>query len=155
MMPEWIKNLFTKRDNGKVVYIEDVTIHCYAGSCNCKPVPPAASRVPPVLGKGDSVLMIKFPVLVEPGVDADIEKTIVFHQVEGVETEVTEELVGNGGSTFITVPENSNGACWSRYIDKAGNPSADSPKAFWTNASDTTPPASAANAPNLGKGQTA
>lgn len=97
--------------------------------------------------------MIKFPVSVPAG-GPDVVKTIVTVHVEG-QPDATQELMSNGGDTFIVVPEASNGSVCAAYVDAAGNRSADSPEAPWTNASDTTPPAAPAGAPTLGAGDTA
>ena len=72
----------------------------------------------------------------------------------GSSTPVVVEIASNGGDTSIVVPEGSDGEAWANYTDAAGNVSADSPKATWTNASDTQPPPAPAGAPTLGAGDT-
>lgn len=145
IMFEWFKSLFT---SGKtVIYIDRVMFPC--GYCP-KPKPGAPAK--PVLRSGDSVTMIKYPVSVPTG-GPDVVKTIVKLHVDG-QPDSTVEIPSNGGDTFVTVPEGSNGSVCASYADAAGNVSADSPEAVFTNASDTTPPAAPAGAPTLGAGDT-
>lgn len=144
-MFEWFKSLFT---SGKtVIYIDRVMF-----PCGCCPKPKPVAPAKPVLHSGDSLMAIKFPVSVPAGA-ADVVKTILKVHVEG-QPDTTVEIMGNGGATDIVVPEGSNGSVCASYQDAAGNQSADSPEAPWTNASDTTPPAAPAGAPTLGAGDT-
>lgn len=130
-----------------VIYIDSATFTC---GC-CKPKP-AAPHQAPTLSSGDSFMAIKFPVSVPAG-GPDVVKTVITFTVEG-EPSATVEINGNGGDTSIVVPEASNGSLWATYADAAGNVSAPSPTATWTNAADTVPPAAPAGAPTLGAGDT-
>lgn len=146
LMLDWFKNLFT---SGKtVIYIDNVTFPI----CGCCPKPKPTAPAVPVLSPGDSFMAIKFPVSVPAGA-SDVVTTTVVYQEDGSPS-ATVAIAGNGGDTFITVAEGSNGSVWANYADKTGNLSADSPKATWTNASDTVPPAAPAGAPTISAGDT-
>lgn len=113
------------------------------------PSPPITK---PILSAGETVVMIKYPVTVPAGTQADIAKTRVTTTVDGSDPS-TVEISGNGGSIDITVPDGSSGSVVAQYIDRAGNASANSPEARFENASDTTPPDAPAGAPTLGAGE--
>lgn len=114
------------------------------------PCPPATKPI--IHPFGETVVMIKYPVTVPAGAQADIVTTRVTTTVDGADP-VSVDFAGNGGTTNITVPDGSSGSVYAHYIDRAGNVSASSPAATFTNASDTTPPDAPAGAPTLGAGE--
>lgn len=143
----WFKSLF---GSGPVTININKVVACdCCRHCDPKPQRPKA----PVIGAGESVLMIKFPVTVAAGSDADIDKTVLTYSEDGLTATVL-EVAGNGGSFDIIVADGSSGDVFSHYVDKAGNASPASPTARFENASDTTPPAAPAGAPVIGAGQT-
>lgn len=148
-MLDWLKSWFGT-DGKVVIHINSVVFP--APQCCHKPKPvPAPSGV--VFLSGESVMAIKFPVQIPASPSADVVKTTLVYAVENEPTQSI-DLMTNGGDATIIVPVASNGSAYANYTDAAGNVSPNTPAAFWTNASDTTPPESAAAAPTFGAGET-
>lgn len=104
-MLDWLKSWI--KTSKVVIYVDRVEFPC--GGCGNK----LSAPLRPTLysSHGDSVIMIKFPVTVAPGTDPDIASTTVFSQVDG-DAAASVVIDGNGGDTFVTVPDGSSGDVW-------------------------------------------